>query len=158
MYSASGASRPVRALLLLGLALLVSLGSAHAYLESSDPEGGTTVETLPAEIVLTLSEPVELQFSTFNVWRLEDAPVDDRRALIEAAGSLLERVLPLRDDAAQRADTGVLNDPGSSAVIRIGLKEGLEPGTYVVMWRVLSIDTHTGEDLTLFHYRPPSAP
>ena len=131
----------------------VSPGLAHAYLEISVPEGGTTVDAMPAEIVLTLSEPVELRFSTFKVVRLEDAPTD-RRALLEAAGALLEEVLPLRDDEELRADTGVLNQESTSAVIRIGMKEDLLPGTYVVMWRVLSVDTHTSEDLTLFHVGP----
>lgn len=132
---------------------VLSFVLGHPYLETSNPEGGSTVAEMPAEIALTLSEPVELKFSIFKVWRLEDAPAD-RRALLEAAGALLEEVLPLRDDAERRADIGVLNEESSSAVIRIGMKEDLEPGTYVVMWRVLSVDTHTSGDFTLFHYGP----
>ena len=142
----------------VGLALaFASHGLAHAYLETSVPEGGTTIDTMPTEIVLTLSEAVELRFSTFKVVRLEDAPAD-RRALLEAAGALLEEVLPLRDDEELRADTGVLHEDSTSAVIRIGMKEDLPPGTYVVMWRVLSVDTHTSEDLTVFHVGPAAAP
>lgn len=143
----------MRVLLALLLAFALSSSSAHAYLNSAEPASGSTVSQLPAEITLMLSEPVEMRFSTFKVYHLPYPP-EDRRELVMAIRDLMEAKLLLRNDEAERADTGVLTDARTSDTITLGLKDGLEPGTYVIMWRVLSIDTHTSEDFSLFIFAP----
>jgi methionine-rich copper-binding protein CopC len=142
-------------LMLLTLALLGGVGLAHAYLQSSDPEAGSVVSELEV-ITLQMTEAVELNFSIFKVYHLPDAPEAPRERL-EAARALMREVLLLRDDADARADAGVITEGRTSEMIEIALKDALEPGVYVVMWRVLSIDTHTTEDLLIFEYAPDAS-
>jgi methionine-rich copper-binding protein CopC len=67
-----------------------------------------------------------------------------------AAEEFIPTVLDVTDDEAARADTGVV-EKDTSKTITLKLKDGLAPGAYVVMWRVLSVDTHTVEgSLTFF--------
>lgn len=59
----------VRALALLTCS---ALGAAHAHAEliSSSPAAGATLTEPPAEVVLTFSESVTLDFSLFKVYPL----------------------------------------------------------------------------------------
>lgn len=137
------------------LALWVGLSAAawgHAHLRQASPAQGATVTETPTEVRLTFSEPVEVGFSTFKVYPI--APADDEGALREAARQLMGEVLHARDDADARADAGVAEGSRTSADIVIVLKEDLEPGPYVVMWRVLSVDTHVTEGFYTFTYAP----
>ncbi len=68
-------------------ALLVGAASAHASLESSEPERYSLVRAPLEEVQLVFSEPVELRFSTFKVYGLE---LDDE-AMPEDPGNLSER-------------------------------------------------------------------
>lgn len=143
-------------LLLLGSVLLLGLSGiagAHAYLDSSFPAENAAVASDLSEVILRFTEPVEIRFSTFKVYPLlvdEEDPVR-RRA---AASALVQQVLNLRNDAAQRVDNGVTTKANISADVHIALKEDLAPGHYVVMWRVLSIDTHTTQGFIVFTYAP----
>jgi methionine-rich copper-binding protein CopC len=96
---------------------------------------------------------VEVPFSTFKVYPLTSDEEDPVR-LRAAASALVQQVLNLRNDAAQRADEGVTTQARISAEINIALKKELPPGRYVVMWRVLSIDTHTTTGFFVFTYAP----
>jgi copper resistance protein C len=67
-----------------------------------------------------------------------------------AAEAFIPTVLELTGDEAERVDTGMV-EKETSKTVTLNLKDGLEPGAYVVMWRVLSVDTHTVEgSLTFF--------
>jgi methionine-rich copper-binding protein CopC len=67
-----------------------------------------------------------------------------------AAESLIPSVIDITGDEAARVDTGVV-EKDTSKTITLLLKDDLAPGAYVVMWRILSVDTHTLEgSLTFF--------
>ncbi|HEY0736347.1 MAG TPA: FixH family protein [Herpetosiphonaceae bacterium] len=102
--------------LLLLLLLLIPLTpvSAHAELIGSDPADGEVLATPPSRVHLQFSEPIEREFFTLEVYTADRVRVDGRDARI-----------PADDVAALEA----------SVTIR-------DPGTYTVVWRVLSIDGH----------------
>ena len=144
----------------LASAALALAGAAlsHAYLVNSTPKENALVRTPPAEVRLAFTEGVELRFSTFKVYALQ-APQNalrDPRRLQELARPLVERVLSLRDDQgrAERVDTGLKTQGRTAENVSISLKPGLKPGAYVVMWRVLSVDTHTTSGFFVFVYQP----
>lgn len=141
-----------RFIVVLLLTTLSSNGLSHSYLRQSVPAAGEVVTALET-IILEMTEAVELNFSTFKVYHLPDAP-EAPRARLDAAQKLMRDVLMLRGDEDARADLGVITQGRTSAAVEIALRDALEPGVYVVMWRVLSTDTHTTEDLIIFEYRP----
>ena len=130
--------------------------SAHAFLNASVPTSDSTVSTPPKEIKLSYSEPVEIRFSTFKVYKLSAAAGSDLRALHAAAADLVSTDLLKRGDEAARSDAGVANTTRTSTDIIVRLKD-LEPGAYVLMWRVLSVDTHTTQGSFVFVYSPASS-
>lgn len=73
----------VRALALLTCS---ALGAAHAHAEliSSSPAAGATLTEPPAEVVLTFSESVTLDFSLFKVYPL---PVEAAQASLEVGAA-----------------------------------------------------------------------
>ena len=146
--------RGMTTLVLLGAAFaLVAHASAHAFLNASDPGAGATVSTPPKVVRLTFSEPVEIRFSIFKVYRLNVSSVTDARALNAAADALVSEDLLKRGDEASRSDDGVANTTRTSTDIVLRLKD-LDPGAYVLMWRVLSVDTHTTQGSFVFIYTP----
>lgn len=141
------------AVLALGLVFAAgTAASAHAFLESSVPERDAVLSVLPEAVTLTFTEPVEVRASIFKVYPLE--PDDDPLRLRAQAARLVDEVLQIRGDEERRADAGVQAAGREAAEIRIVLKDGLPPGPYVVMWRVLSIDTHITWDHFVFAYAP----
>jgi methionine-rich copper-binding protein CopC len=88
--------------------------SAHAFLERASPAVGSTIRAAPAEITLRFTERIEPAFST-----------------VQVTGPGGERV-----DAG---DTRV--DEREPASLRASLKT-LAAGTYKVVWRVVSVDSH----------------
>lgn len=138
------------ALALAGAAL------AHAYLVNSNPAENSRIRALPGEVRLGFAEAVEVRFSSFKVYPLE-APAEalsNPQRLKALAELLVARVLPLRGDEAARADAGLKTTDRTAENIEIKLKSGLKPGAYVVMWRVLSVDSHTSSDFLVFTYLP----
>jgi len=87
---------------------------AHAHLDRASPAVGSTVTTAPKEVVLWFTNQLEPAFSSIEVRDEKGAPVQAGRASVD------------RSDRTQ---------------LRVPLKT-LSPGTYKVMWRVLSVDTH----------------
>jgi methionine-rich copper-binding protein CopC len=144
-----------RSLLVLAV-LLFGTVHAHAYLLEADPAPFAVVSA-PSEVTLQFTEPVEIRFSLFKVYPLEaDLPEDlatlserEQRRLNGLAGALVNEVLMLRDDAEARSDAGLLTDARIADSVTLALKD-LTPGAYVVMWRVLSIDTHITQDFFVF--------
>ena len=146
----------MRRLLTLLATLGLSFAWAHADLVSSEPEAGSLLTEAPAQVVLNYSEPVEVPFSIFKVYRL-DAEVDlsadnAGQRLNGLAAQLINDVLELRDDAGAeaRADAGLETDGTTVDQVTFVLHDELPDGHYVVMWRVLSIDTHVTQGFFVF--------
>jgi hypothetical protein len=131
----------------------VPRASAHAFLNASTPAADSTVTTPPKEVRLSYSEQAEIRFSIFKVYKINAAAGADMRALHAAADSLVAANLLKRGDEAARSDAGLANTTRSSDDIVVRLKD-LEPGAYVLMWRVLSVDTHTTQGSFIFVYAP----
>jgi copper resistance protein C len=115
--------RTGRFFLTMGLVLGVAAAAgAHAFLERADPRVGSTIRTPPTEVRLWFTERLEAAFSTVTV--------------TNAAG--------------QAVDTGDGRvDPAAPKQLRVSLPP-LPAGTYTVLWRVLSVDTHVTEGT--FHF------
>lgn len=143
--------RPLAALL---LALSLTLVSAHAELAEVTPAQDAVV-TAPETVTLVFTEATVTGFSLFKVYPLpavKDLPegADPVLARNAVAGELVSEVLQKRDDAEERADTGLLTTEAESAEVVMALKDDLVAGDYVIMWRVLSVDTHTTSGYSIF--------
>ncbi len=99
---------------------------AHAFLDHADPRVGSTVRTPPAQVRLWFTQDLEPAFSSAQ--------------LVNGAG--------------QRVDKGDSQvDPSNPSLLRISVPP-LPPGTYKVIWRVLSVDTHVTEGDFTFRVAP----
>ncbi len=139
------------------LFLSVSAGFSHADLKSATPGKNAVITKLSGEIVLNYTEAVEVRFSTFKVYPLEvtgdlNEP-QERLRINAAAAALMSEALDAEEDEASRADIGVLTEARTSDTVTLGLAE-LGSGFYVVVWRVLSADTHTTTGSFVFEYAP----
>ena len=107
--------KPAFGLLLLAfwLGSVTSL-DAHAFLQHAEPGVGNTVATSPKEVKIQFSEAVEPAFSKIQVFAASGREVDKGDAHL---------------------------DPSDPAVLKVTLPP-LETGTYKVVWRVVSVDTH----------------
>lgn len=96
--------------------LLASMAGAlaHAFLDHAAPAVGSTVRGSPSEVKIWFSEELQPAFSTIQVVDQSGARVD-------------------KDDKQV--------DPKDQTELKISLKP-LTPGSYQVIWRVLSVDSH----------------
>ncbi len=103
-------------ILTLSLVLLLPAArvSAHAFLEHSDPPVGGKVHSAPAAVRIWFTEAIEPRFSSIQVF--------------DAAGKQVDK-----------KDTH--SDPSNRSLLQVSLPP-LGPGTYKVVWRVMSLDTH----------------
>jgi methionine-rich copper-binding protein CopC len=103
---------------ILGLLLIVVADSArveaHAFLQRANPAVGSTVQGSPSEVRIWFTENIEPAFSSIRV--------------LDASGQEVDK----RD---------VHLDRSNHALLRVSLPR-LEAGTYKVVWRVVSVDTH----------------
>lgn len=149
----------MKKLLLLLAILLAGVVLAHAELESTTPKPNSTVTEPLDTVSLDFTEAVEVRFSLFKVYKLElpeDFDPDAENAELRLnglAGALVAEVLEKSDDQKARADTGV-TEARTGETITLALEEDLAPGHYVVMWRVLSVDTHGTQGFYVFQYAP----
>ena len=95
-------------------ATVPSAALAHAMLDHAMPPVGSSQAATPREVVLTFTEDLEGAFSTIEVRNESGAVVSSGKAQV---------------DSKQRTQ------------LRVPLK-ALPSGTYKVVWRVLSVDTH----------------
>ena len=104
-------------------ALIAAEGAqAHAFLDHASPAVGSSVPAAPAAVTLWFTQDLEPAFSNVTV----------------------------TNEAGQRVDLGNAKiPPGSPAQLQIGLKP-LPPGTYLVSWHVVSVDTHPTEGTFTF--------
>ena len=99
---------------------------AHAFLDHASPRVGSTVSQAPSELTLSFTQNLEPAFSTVEVFDEKGAKVD-------------------------KGDVKV--DPNDGALLRVSLNP-LPPGTYKVVWHVVSVDTHPTEGDFTFQVSP----
>ena len=114
------------ALLLLGVT--APGASAHAALLSTTPGDAEILDRPPSEVTLTFGEPVGIGLGSLKVLTATGAPADD--------------------GTARRTDGG--------KVVHIPLRSGLAEGSYVVVWRVVSADSHPVAGAFTFSIGKPS--
>jgi methionine-rich copper-binding protein CopC len=109
------------------LALLIAAAAdAHAFLDHANPAVGSTVHGAPAELRLWYTQELEPAFSTVKV--------------TDAAGKNVDK-----------GDTHI--DAGDKSEMVVSL-QSLPPGTYHVVWRALSVDTHVTSGSFTFDVAP----
>jgi copper resistance protein C len=100
--------------------------AAHAFLDHAEPRVGSTVHTPPPELRLSFTQELEPAFSTVEV----------------------------KDERGVQVDKGdVKVDADNATLLRVSLNP-LPPGTYKVIWRVVSVDTHPTEGDFTFQVSP----
>jgi len=87
---------------------------AHAMLDHTSPRVGSSQPTAPREVTLWFTQKLEPAFSTVEVRNESGAVMSSGKAQV---------------------------DRGDPTQMHVALKP-LPPGTYKVIWRVLSVDTH----------------
>jgi copper resistance protein C len=109
----------IRVALIALVALLSGAGEggAHAFLDHADPRVGSTIKTPPAQVRLWFTQQLEPAFSTMRV--------------LDGAGKQIDK-------------KDVKVDSGKPDLLTVSVPS-LGPGTYKVVWRVLSVDTHVTE-------------
>jgi methionine-rich copper-binding protein CopC len=105
--------RRILVLLLIVLTGVARL-EAHAFLKDAEPGVGSTAHTSPNEVRIRFTENIEPAFSRIQVFTASGKEVDKR------------------DVHLDRSD---------HALLHVSLPP-LEAGTYKVVWRVVSVDTH----------------
>lgn len=98
---------------------------AHAFLSRAQPGVGTTVNAAPSELQLTFTEDVVAAFSGVRVATAAGAPVPAGKAVV-----------------------------GPADTLHVRLAHALRPGTYVVSWHVISVDTHHTQGTYKFTVAP----
>ena len=101
---------------LLSAAVTTPPALAHAFLDHAVPGVGASVSASPGELSLSFTQNVVVALSRVSIARADGGAV--------AVGK-------------------VLSEGGSSSTtLHVRLSRALIPGTYVVTWRVVSVDTH----------------
>jgi copper resistance protein C len=99
---------------------------AHAFLDHASPAVGSSVPAAPPVVTLWFTQDLEPAFSGVTV----------------------------TNEAGQRVDLGKAQFPqGSPDELQIRLQP-LTPGTYLVSWHVVSVDTHPTEGTFTFEIKP----
>jgi methionine-rich copper-binding protein CopC len=116
----------MRIILTFGLMLITTgIAWAHAYLDHASPRVGNTVSQAPKEVMLWFTEKIEPAFSTIEVRNEQGALVSSGKATVV----------------------------GDRTQLRVPVK-ALPSGTYKVIWRVLSVDTHRTQGDFTFRVGP----
>ncbi|SDR29628.1 hypothetical protein SAMN05519103_01807 [Rhizobiales bacterium GAS113] len=113
---------------LVALALTApSAAFAHALLLKAVPAVGGTVSASPTQLKLSFTEGVEPRFSGVQL------QAADGRAVGTGAASV---------------------DPADKATLIVPIKSTLPPGSYKVVWHVVSVDTHRTQGSFTFEVKP----
>jgi copper resistance protein C len=108
------------------LAFTVARAEAHAFLDHADPPVGSSLSNPPNEVRMWFTQELEPAFSTVQIFNERGQRVDKGENGVDA-----------RDHVLLRVHTAAL-----------------APGTYKVVWRVVSIDTHVSEGDFTFRVGP----
>ena len=114
--------RSITVFVLLGVALVsAALAEAHARLARSEPAAASTLRSAPGEVRLWFTESLEPSFSAAHLLDGERRRIDGAEGKVDGTNpALLRMTLPL-----------------------------LDAGSYTVVYRVVSIDSHvTAGELT----------
>lgn len=98
---------------------------AHAMLDHASPRVGSTVAPAPREVVLWFTQKLEPAFSSIEV----------------------------RNEQGVAVNAGKATVVGDRTQLRIPVR-ALPAGTYKVIWRVLSVDTHRTQGDFTFRVGP----
>ena len=120
-------SGKIVALTALGSLATLTHAWAHAFLDHTDPVVGSAVKQAPAEVRLWYTQGLEPSFSRVQVF--------------DAAGKEMDK-------------KDVHLDPKNNHLMIVSLPAGLGAGTYKVVWRVVSVDTHPTEGSFKFRVEP----
>jgi copper resistance protein C len=102
-------------------------GWAQAFIDHTEPQVGTAVDTPPTEIKIWFTKELEPAFSQIQLFDHHGKPVTQSRATVDADNpSLLSLPIP-----------------------------ALAPGKYKVRWKVVSVDTHITVGTFWFAVRKP---
>lgn len=101
---------------------------AHAALLSTTPANNEIAPTAPAEVGLTFGEAVGTDLGGVRVY----------------------------DTAGDRVDTGAVTTTDDRHVVHAALRPGLPEGSYEVVWRVVSADSHPVSGTFVFSVGHPS--
>jgi len=113
-------------IIILSMLLIVPTGAfAHTFLDHAAPRVGSTVAHAPKEVVLWFTQQLEPAFSSIEVRNEQGAAVNAGKATVA----------------------------GDRTQLRVPVK-ALPPGTYKVIWRVLSVDTHRTQGDFTFRVGP----
>lgn len=120
-----------RALLLvasiaLAIALLAAPAFAHAFLDHSEPRVGATISNAPKELKIWFTQQPEPAFSAIAVFNSDGKQIDAK-------------------------DTHPDDKDAKELIVSL---PDLSPGTYKVMWHVLSVDTHKTQGDFKFTVQP----
>lgn len=129
--------------------VLAGVAFAHSYLSSSSILANSILKSSPERVTLEFTEPLEINFSTFKVYKLETKTTDPEKLKLEVQ-ALIDRVMTLKTDGSSRSDNGLETIASEASVIKLKLKPNLKAGIYVLMYRVLSVDTHITQDFLTF--------
>jgi methionine-rich copper-binding protein CopC len=99
----------------LGVTTAAVRVEAHAFLVRAEPRVGSKVNKAPTEVRIWFGETVKANASSIQVFDVSGKQVD-------------------------RRDTH--SDRANRAVLCVSLLPALTPGSYKVIWRVTSMDTH----------------
>jgi methionine-rich copper-binding protein CopC len=99
---------------------------AHAFVDHADPSVGRKVKQMPQEVRIWFTEPVESAVSSIKVFGPAGKQIDKQ---------------DLHADA------------NNKALLHLSLPS-LAPGTYKVIWQVVSADTHTTKGAFTFQFLP----
>ncbi len=115
--------------ILTGIIGFVSLtdARAHAFIDHASPAVGSTVKSSPAEVRLWFTEGVEAGFSRLQVFDATGREVDKKEARV---------------------------DPKNPREMSVALPGSLPAGTYKVVWRAVSVDTHVTQGDFTFRVEP----
>jgi copper transport protein len=102
----------VTAMLAIGAAAMPA--AAHAALLHTKPSDGAKLEAAPREILLEFNEHVSAPLQAIRVF----------------------------NSAAERVDEGDAGSGPTPSMLRVGVREGLPDGPYIVTWRAVSADAH----------------
>jgi methionine-rich copper-binding protein CopC len=99
---------------------------AHAFMDHADPPVGSKVKHNPQEVRIWFTEPVEPTNSSIKVFGPTGKQIDKR---------------DLHADA------------NNKALLHLSLPS-LTPGTYKIIWQVVSVDTHATKGDFTFQFLP----
>jgi methionine-rich copper-binding protein CopC len=103
------------AVVLLSLLAVATRADAHAFVDHAEPRVGSNVKKAPDEVRIWFTEAIEPAFINIKV--------------LDASGKQVDK----KDKHLDRSN---------HALLHVSLMPSLAPGTYRVVWRVCSVDTH----------------